>query len=109
MSDERRKEGRVPAIIEVIWEEAAAKYEVRTSDLNTGGCFIDSIGHVTVGEIINLKLRVPAEDWIKLQGEVVYVYPNMGFGVRFANVSDSDRDRLERLVKAEAYRSKKQG
>jgi len=105
MNDERRKQERVSAIIEVIWEGATAKYEARTGDLNTGGCFIDTIGHVTVGEIINFKLRLPAEDWIELQGEVVHAYPNAGFGVRFTNVSDADRKRLEWLVKAEAYRA----
>lgn len=108
MSDDRRKQPRVPAIMDVVWEGATAKYEARTGDLTTDGCFIDTIGHVTVSETINFKLRLPAEDWIELQGEVVFVYPNVGFGIRFTNVSDTDRKRLEWLVKAEAYRAKKQ-
>jgi c-di-GMP-binding flagellar brake protein YcgR len=109
MSDERRKQGRVSAVIDVVWEGATAKYEARTSDLNSEGCFIDSIGHVSVGEIITFKLRLPAEDWIELQAEVVYAFPNTGFGVRFKNVSEAARKRLEWLVKAEAYRAEKRG
>jgi PilZ domain-containing protein len=104
MTDDRRKQPRVPAIMNVVWEGANAKYDARTEDLTTDGCFIDTIGHVTVGEIIKFKMRLPAEDWIELQGEVVYVYPNTGFGIRFTNVSETDRKRLEWLVKAEAYR-----
>ena len=87
---------------------ATGKYEARTGDLSMGGCFIDTIGQVTVGEAIDFKLRLPAGEWIELRGEVTYQYPNMGFGVRFTDISDADRKRLEWLVKAEAYRAEKQ-
>lgn len=108
MSDERRGQGRVQAYIEVLWEGASGKYEARTGDINTGGCFIDSIGEVRVGEIINFKLRLPSEDWIEVKGTVVYKYPNAGFGVRFLSISsEADRRRLEWLVKAETYRLQK--
>jgi len=33
---------------------------------------------------------------------VVYTYPSMGFGLRFTNVSDSDRRKLEGIIKAAA-------
>ncbi len=108
MSDERRRAERVPALIEVIWEGASGNYEARTADLNTSGCFIDTIGRVTVGESVRFKLRLPAEDWIELQGEVAFAYPNSGFGVRFTNLAESDRKRLEWLVKAAAHRAEKQ-
>lgn len=107
MSDDRRKQPRVPAIMNVVWEGANAKYEARTADLTATGCFIDTIGQATVGETINFKLRLPAEDWIELQGEVIYVYPNAGFGIRFTNVSETNQKQLEWLVKAESYRAKK--
>lgn len=108
MSDERRTQGRVPAYIEVLWEGASGKYEARTGDIHTGGCFIDSIGQVGVGEIISFKLRLPNEDWIEVKGSVVYRYPNAGFGVRFLSISsEDDRKRLEWLVKAQAYREQR--
>jgi hypothetical protein len=106
MSDERRSQGRVEAYIEVLWEGASGKYQARTNDIHTGGCFIDSIVEVAVGEIILFKLRLPNEEWIELKGEVAYRYPNAGFGVRFLSISsEADRKRLEWLVKAEAYRT----
>jgi hypothetical protein len=108
MSDERRSEERVTAIIEVLWEGTSGRYEARTGDIHTGGCFIDSIVEVAVGEIIHFKLRLTREDWIEVKGEVVYIYPNAGFGVRFLSISsEADRKRLEWLVKAEAYRTQK--
>lgn len=108
MSDERRRQGRVPALIEVLWESGSGKYESRTGDINTGGCYIDSMGEVAVGEIIRFKLRLPNEEWIVVKGEVVFKYPNAGFGVRFLSISsEADRKRLEWLVKAEEYRNAK--
>ena len=108
MNDDRRRHGRVPAFIEVLWEGASGKYEARTGDIHTAGCFIDSIGEVAVGETVSFKLRLPNEEWIDVKGEVVYRYPNAGFGVRFLSISsEDDRKRLEWLVKAEAYRLQK--
>jgi hypothetical protein len=107
MSDERRSEGRVPALIEIAWEGASGRYEARTGDIHTGGCFIDSIAEVAVGEIIHFKLRLQNEDWIDMQGEIAYKYPNAGFGVRFLNVSEADQKRLEWLVKAQTSRAQK--
>ncbi len=110
MADERRREGRVEAYIEVLWEGASGKNEARTGDINTGGCFIDSIGEVAVGEVIPFKLRLPNEEWIDVKGVVAYKYPNAGFGVRFLSISsEADRNRLEWLVKAEAYRAQEKG
>lgn len=108
MSDERRTQGRVPAYIEVLWEGASGKYEARTGDIHTGGCFIDSMGEVRVGEVVRFKLRLPSEEWIEVKGVVAYKYPNAGFGVRFLSISsEADRKRLEWLVKAEAFRVQK--
>jgi hypothetical protein len=101
MSDDRRKEQRVPASIEVFWEGASGRNAARTSDITTNGCFIDTIARVAVGEVINFKLRLPDEDWIEMEGEVVYAYPNTGFGVRFTdNLSEAARKGLELLITA---------
>jgi hypothetical protein len=108
MGDERRTQERVEAFIEVLWEGASGRYEARTGDIHTGGCFIDSIAEVAVGETIHFKLRLQTEDWIEVKGVVAYKYPNAGFGVRFLSISsEADRKRLEWLVKAQAHRTQK--
>ncbi len=110
MGDERRRQERVQAYIEVFWEGTSGKHDARTGDIHTGGCFIDTIGEVAVGEILNFKLRLQSEDWIEVKGVVAYTYPNVGFGVRFLSISsEADRKRLEWLVKAETYRAQKKG
>ncbi len=59
MGDDRRKHKRAPLLLDMVWEGGAGKYEARTGDIGVGGCFIDSIGQVTVGENINFKLCLP--------------------------------------------------
>jgi hypothetical protein len=98
MSDERRKNKRVPLLVEVMWEAKTGNYEARTSDLSTGGCFVDTIGKAGTGEEIKFKLQLPDGEWMELQGEVTYSYPNVGFGVRFTNLTDGNKKTLEKLV-----------
>lgn len=101
MGDERRRDKRVPLLIEVMWEAKAGNYEARTSDLSTGGCFVDTIGQVTPGEEVHFKLQLPSGEWLELKGEVTYTYPNVGFGLRFLNLPDAHKKTLEDLVGAD--------
>jgi PilZ domain-containing protein len=96
--DQERKHKRLPLLIDVLWEGAAGKYEARTSDISLGGCFIDTIGQVGVGEKVNFKLCLANGEWIELQGQVMYALERMGFGVEFINLSDENQKRIEELV-----------
>src|SRR6267142_5751056 len=102
MTDERRDQRRVATSIEVLWDGNAGKCEARTSDLSAGGCFVDTLGQVTLGERIIFRLRLPGGEAIDIEGEVVYDHPSIGFGVRFTNVSESDQKKLESIIKARA-------
>ena len=88
-------------LVEVLWEGNTGRYDARTSDLSLGGCFIDTIGRVTSGERLKFKLRMADEEWIEVEGAVIYAYPNVGFGVQFTNISESDKKKLEKLVNPE--------
>ena len=107
MTDERRRNKRAPVLIEVIWEGKAGKYEARTSDLSAGGCFVDSIGRAAEGETIIFKLKLPSGEWLKIEGEVTYADPRIGFGVEFRNMSESTKKKLEWLVDAGTYHADK--
>jgi len=106
MADERRQHRRVPALFDIIWQGAAGRQQARTSDLSAGGCFIDSIAQVAVGEELALKLRLPSGGWLELRGVVMYQFPNVGFGVLFTGASEADWKRLEWLIKAEGLKSR---
>jgi hypothetical protein len=99
--DERRKFRRFSVLFDVQWESATGKYEARTSEIGFGGCFIDTIGKVDVGEMISFKICQPSGEWIELQGEVVYELPRFGFAVRFKNLSAESIKKVVDLVKSQ--------
>jgi Tfp pilus assembly protein PilZ len=103
MTDERRNQRRVSTSIEVVWEGNSGRYESRTSDLSAGGCFVDTVGTVTMGEDIKFTLLLPAGESIEIVGEVVYSYPPVGFGVQFTNVSEADRQKIRRIIEAAVF------
>ena len=107
MTQDRRIEKRIPVLMEIKLEGVAGKYQARTADLSNGGCFVETLGKAAVGESISFKLRLPSGEWLELQGEVTYEYPNVGFGVHFTSLSEAHQKRLEWLVKAERYRAER--
>jgi len=107
MSDERRKNKRVPILVEVQWEGTAGRYQARTTDVSERGCFVDSVGHALDGEHIKFKLRLPNGEWLDIEGDVTFTDPRIGFGVQFSEMSDEDQKKLQLLVKARSYDEEK--
>ena len=98
MTDEKRKHGRQPLVMEASWEGSGIKSRARTVDISATGCFIDTLGEVEIGEQLNLKLTLHDGEYISVQAVVMYRMPSLGFGVRFTKISDSDRLRLDTLL-----------
>ena len=98
MTDEKRRHGRQPLVMEASWEGSGIKSRARTIDISATGCFIDTLAEVEVGETLNLKLTLHGQ-YISVQALVKYRMPSLGFGVRFTKISDSDRLRLDALLK----------
>src|SRR5687768_3431763 len=82
MTDFSRRHERVPILVDVVWGGGTRSSGARTIDISEGGCFIDTMGYAEVGETIAFKLLLPDGEGIQVQGEVVYVLPRTGFGVR---------------------------
>ena len=76
--------------------------EVRLSDLSYGGCYIDSIGQVTVGEEVSFEINVPVVQWVPFLGPVTYAHPGFGFGVRFARLNAVQEAVVAQLVNPSA-------
>jgi hypothetical protein len=96
MGINRRQYERIPVSIGIVLDFSTGTREARISDLSLGGCFVDSIAKVVGGEFLSLKLTVAGKTF-RLQGEIVYVYPNVGFGLRFTDLTENDRVLLEEL------------
>jgi len=109
MTDEKRKHGRLPLVMEASWEGSGSKSLARTVDISATGCFIDTLAPVEVGETLNLRLTLHDGEYISLQAVVMYRMPSLGFGIRFTRISDSDRLRLDALLDAEAKDTRRTG
>ena len=97
MSDRRREE-RVEACLDVVWDGKSGNYTARVTDLSEGGCYLDTMGEAQTGEIVSFKLQVPGGDWIELTGEVAHQCPPMGFGLRFVDLNDEQIEKLRSLI-----------
>ena len=109
MTDEKRKHGRLPLVMEASWEGSGSKSLARTVDISASGCFIDTLAPVEVGETLNLRLTLHDGEYFSMQGVVMYRMPSLGFGVRFTRISDADRLRLDALLKMDAEDTRRTG
>jgi hypothetical protein len=71
---------------------------VRIHDLSLSGCLIEAPYQIEIGSRVTLHLDLPGEGWIAIQGEAVRVHEDYGFAVKFVEVSEANRARLERAI-----------
>lgn len=83
--------------LDVAWE-GTGQLNSRTSDISLGGCFVDSVGHVAEGEKIRFRIRLPDGEWVQIGAVVAYTHPNIGFGVRFVDVTEDVFSKLKQLI-----------
>ncbi len=100
MWDTPRQHERIPVSLGIVLESSSGKRDARISDLSLGGCFVDSIAHVSVGEIMVFQVRLPMGLWVQLYGEIVYCAPSFGFGLRFTNLAGEEQILLEQVILA---------
>ena len=100
--DDRRTEQRWEVCLDALWDGKSGNYSARVTDLSEGGCYVDTLGEATVGEILRFKLQLPSGDWLELIGEVAHETPPLGFGMRFIDLTDEQRETLRSLSHKEA-------
>lgn len=96
---ERRGTNRYPITIEVEWESDGGRKPGTISDISLDGCFVLSSGEVNDGDIV--RVFIPLADGMKVQfgGKVANHFFEIGFGVRFEQLSSGQRDLLMQLLK----------
>ena len=95
---DRRANLRHPAQIEIQWEGAAGKQPGTISDLGRGGCFVLCSGAVENGEKVKLYFSVESNKNNLLKGEGVDHFNEIGFAVRFVELSETDELFLNHLL-----------
>lgn len=95
---ERRRDERIALPLEARCEMLSGKHAARLADLSFGGCFVESLAQVTVGEVVRFEIQLPTGRWLPLRGEVIYHQPHLGFGVRFVNLPELEREMLAQII-----------
>jgi hypothetical protein len=71
---------------------------LRIHDLSLGGCLIESFHEVAVGRRLQIEVDLPAEGWVMLHAEVLYLRESFGFAVKFVDMDEPTRVKLARGV-----------
>lgn len=95
---DRRTLERFKTNIEIEWEGLAGRKTGTISDLSVVGCFILCSGEVADGE--KVKIFFPLTDGRKIQlwGEVANHIYEIGYAIRFIDLSEAQNDFLEVFV-----------
>jgi hypothetical protein len=96
--DDRRRLERFKVNIQIDWEGLVGKKVGTISDLSTVGCFVLCSGEVEDSE--KVKIFFPLTDGRKIQlwGEVANHIYEIGFAMRFIELTDAQKDFLEVFV-----------
>ncbi len=95
---ERRATRRSLVSIDVEWENHSGRHTGLLSDISEFGCYVLSSGELAKGD--KVKLLVPIGDGIKaeLAGEVKNHVLEIGFALRFVNLSEAQKRVLRELI-----------
>jgi PilZ domain len=79
---------------ELIDHSSGSHYETRVTDISCGGCFVDL--SVAIAQGTDVHIRVRKDDHIfETEGVAAYIYPTMGIGIAFVDVSPQSQQVLD--------------
>ena len=100
--DDRRAKPRLRVSLDAMWDSSSEAASALITDLSEGGCYLDSVGSVRLGEIVGFRVLLPDDDWLYLEGEVRHYGAGTGFGVQFVDLNDEQQEKLRWLLRIAA-------
>ena len=94
---ENRRHQRVLGPFDGRWVDLLTT-DLRIYDLSVGGCLIESHVPLSPGRRFTLEIQLPVEGWVSMKAEAVHVREGFGYAVRFVEMSDEVRLRLNLTV-----------
>jgi len=95
---ERRAHHRVPTKLAVRWEGLLTNNYALMTDVSPGGCYINSAGRVSIDEQIGVETILLSQAHLHLEGSVAHREWPLGFGLRFANLTDEKAALISQVV-----------
>jgi hypothetical protein len=94
----RRAVERFNVNIEIEWEGLVGKKAGTISDISTTGCFVLCSGEVEDGENVKIFFPLTNGRTIQFWGEVVNHFIEIGFAIKFIELSEAQQEFLEVFV-----------
>jgi PilZ domain-containing protein len=95
-----REDERFPYYTEIMIQSASGTRGARISDVSQGGCYIDTITPAREGEDISFDIMRPSGETVRFTGTVAYVMENLGFGIKFTDLTDEQRTAIDQIITA---------
>ncbi len=96
---ERRSAPRSSLVLaaEVVELPRGARLSARVSDVSSTGCYIDTLNPIPKNSKVRLRIT-HHEEVFEALGQIVYVSPGLGMGVKFESAPAEQQDRLARWL-----------
>ncbi len=98
MTQERRTDKRTPVNLTARWDALSGQHDARIEDIGLGGCFVNAVTRVEIGEIVPLEIKLPSGEWLQLRGEVTSYQEAVGFGLQFTFLTEDEEIALKKLL-----------
>jgi hypothetical protein len=98
MCYERRAHQRVPTKLTVLWEGLLTNNYALITEVSRGGCYINSAGRVSLDEHIRVDTILVSQAHLHLEGSVAHREWPLGFGLRFANLTNEKAALISQAV-----------
>jgi Tfp pilus assembly protein PilZ len=93
--EERRQSDRSRVIVDVFFDGKDATGVASTKDISVGGLYMNTQTDLPEGALLLLRIPLGEDQQVVVNGEVAYINPGRGVGVRFHGLSTADRAMLE--------------
>jgi hypothetical protein len=93
-----REHERATFFAETVLESASGRQPARISDISAGGCYIDTIVEVNVGDAVAFEIPGAGAGPVRFSGTVAYHFAGMGFGVQYSNLTDVQSQFLKQFT-----------
>lgn len=98
MTQERRTDKRTAVNLTARWDALSGQHDARIEDIGLGGCFVNAVTRVEIGEIVPLEIKLPSGEWLQLRGEVTSYQEAVGFGLQFTFLTEDEETALKQLL-----------
>ena len=95
---DRRNASRLKFHTRVLGDTGRGRFETDLLDLSSSGAFLESIFPFPQGTPLTLKFKIDSGE-VTVPAEVAYSIQHVGFGVRFIDLRQQDRERISSFIR----------